>query len=297
MLTLKIRSFQDCTYKLHNFQKFLGEAHRAPPITLPHSFSGFALTSGSTLISRALNFAPSIRASPDSDPPTFDAWLRLCRGCSEGSVGLHRRFLILGGCPRAPFTLTTDQCYIIPGIFWGHSSESVNPPQKIKRSNNLIHHNKVNPAPQICGPPRAQSLELTLTTDHEWRNFLNTQGGATIVGLTPHQLDLDDIQSPKMRSLIIRRYYRSLDLRNMRDWKWKFSPEKEFIPEQFTVKAHPALFGGGESGEGRHYYSSLQLTYTFKTITKHKKTPKFRTECQGPSQKIKKYRKNTRHTI
>ena len=29
-------------------------------------------------------------------------------------------------------------------------------------------------------------------------------------------------------------------------------------------------------------------------MQKHKKMPKFRTECQGPSQEIKKYIKNTR---
>ena len=48
-----------------------------------------------------------------------------------------------------------------------------------------------------------------------------------------------------------------------------------FIPEQFTVNAHQALLRGrgreGEEGESwmRHYYSSLQLTCTFKTRTKH----------------------------
>ena len=55
------------------------------------------------------------------------------------------------------------------------------------------------------------------------------------------------------------------------------------IPEQFTVKADPALFereGKGEEGgesKMRHCYSSLQLTYTFKTHTKHKKTAKAHT--------------------
>ena len=39
-----------------------------------------------------------------------------------------------------------------------------------------------------------------------------------------------------------------------------------------------------------HYYSCLQLTYTFKTLDKHKKTPTFRTECPGLSQEIKKMR-------
>ena len=39
------------------------------------------------------------------------------------------------------------------------------------------------------------------------------------------------------------------------------------IPEQFTVKAHPALFEVEGRGK-RHCYSSLQLTYTFKTRTK-----------------------------
>ena len=44
------------------------------------------------------------------------------------------------------------------------------------------------------------------------------------------------------------------------------------IPEQFTVKAHPAIFDReGVSRKMRHCYSSLQLTYTFKTRTKHKK--------------------------
>ena len=48
--------------------------------------------------------------------------------------------------------------------------------------------------------------------------------------------------------------------------------EKEisFIPEQSTVKAYPALFEGeGDDPKMRHCYSSLQLTYTFKTHTKH----------------------------
>ena len=51
----------------------------------------------------------------------------------------------------------------------------------------------------------------------------------------------------------------------------------EFISEQFTLKAHPALFGGrGERGRGwaikkGHYYSSLQLTYTFETFAQSKK--------------------------
>ena len=49
--------------------------------------------------------------------------------------------------------------------------------------------------------------------------------------------------------------------------------EKLVIPERFTVKAHPTLFGG-ESTMMEHYYSSLQLTYTFKTRTKHAKTHK-----------------------
>ena len=42
------------------------------------------------------------------------------------------------------------------------------------------------------------------------------------------------------------------------------------FPEQFTVKAHPALFEGEEgwAKKMRHRYSSLQLTYTFKTRTK-----------------------------
>ena len=39
------------------------------------------------------------------------------------------------------------------------------------------------------------------------------------------------------------------------------------------MKAHPALFGGGGEPKNRgHYYFSLQLTYTFKTRTKHTKT-------------------------
>ena len=40
------------------------------------------------------------------------------------------------------------------------------------------------------------------------------------------------------------------------------------------MKAHPALFKGrgeGVSHKKGHYYSSLQLTYTFKTRTKHTK--------------------------
>ena len=40
------------------------------------------------------------------------------------------------------------------------------------------------------------------------------------------------------------------------------------FPEQFTVKAHPALFEG-VSQKMRHCYSSLQLIYTFKMHTKH----------------------------
>ena len=42
------------------------------------------------------------------------------------------------------------------------------------------------------------------------------------------------------------------------------------------MEVHPALFGGGGRGRGAknrgHYYSSLQLTYTFKTRTKDTKT-------------------------
>ena len=42
------------------------------------------------------------------------------------------------------------------------------------------------------------------------------------------------------------------------------------IPEQFTVKAHPALFEGeGEPKSEAHFYSSLQCIYTFKTQSKH----------------------------
>ena len=62
-----------------------------------------------------------------------------------------------------------------------------------------------------------------------------------------------------------------------------------FIPEQFTVKAQPALFEG-RRGEGepknetllfqstvdihfqnahKTFFQSIQLTYTFKTCTKH----------------------------
>ena len=33
------------------------------------------------------------------------------------------------------------------------------------------------------------------------------------------------------------------------------------------------------------------IVYTFKAHAKAQKTPKFRTECQGPSKEIKKYRK------
>ena len=73
--------------------------------------------------------------------------------------------------------------------------------------------------------------------------------------------------------------------------------DSQFIPEQFTVKAHTALF----EGEGSHnrtwgtIYSSLPLTYTFKTRTKHysslhltytlkhKKTVKASTRCVIPN--------------
>ena len=42
------------------------------------------------------------------------------------------------------------------------------------------------------------------------------------------------------------------------------------INELFTVKSHPALFEGEGQGRGeakklKHFYSSLQLAYTFKT--------------------------------
>ena len=43
------------------------------------------------------------------------------------------------------------------------------------------------------------------------------------------------------------------------------------IPEKFTVKAHPALFEGKGSQKRWHYYSSLHLTYTFKTQKNHAK--------------------------
>ena len=59
-------------------------------------------------------------------------------------------------------------------------------------------------------------------------------------------------------------------------WRWWMhsSPQIRpyiylFIPEQFTVKSHPALRGRGEP-KMRHCYSSLQLTYTFKTCTNRK---------------------------
>ena len=57
--------------------------------------------------------------------------------------------------------------------------------------------------------------------------------------------------------------------------------EDFLIPEQFTVKAHPALMRGrgGVSQKMRHCYSTLQLTYTFKTRTKHKNTAKARSLC------------------
>ena len=45
-----------------------------------------------------------------------------------------------------------------------------------------------------------------------------------------------------------------------------------FIPEQFTVEGPPSFIwegGGGASQKMRHCYSSLQLTYTYKTHTKH----------------------------
>ena len=45
------------------------------------------------------------------------------------------------------------------------------------------------------------------------------------------------------------------------------------IPEQFKVKAHPALFGGEGQKNEEHFYSSLQLTYTFKSHSKMQKTP------------------------
>ena len=70
----------------------------------------------------------------------------------------------------------------------------------------------------------------------------------------------------------------------------------------FTVKAHP-VFLGGVRGEGRgwakkrrHYYNPVYNWHTHsKRSLKHKKTPKFRTECRGPSQKIKKMKKKTQN--
>ena len=53
----------------------------------------------------------------------------------------------------------------------------------------------------------------------------------------------------------------------------KIGNYETIIPEQSTVEAHPVLFGGGGGGakKRRPYYSSLQLTYTFKTRKTHKK--------------------------
>ena len=59
------------------------------------------------------------------------------------------------------------------------------------------------------------------------------------------------------------------------------------IPEQFTVKAHPALFDGEPKKVAlifqftihihiQNYYSRLQFTYTFKT---YKQTAKAHTLC------------------
>ena len=46
------------------------------------------------------------------------------------------------------------------------------------------------------------------------------------------------------------------------------------IPEQFTVKTHPALFDGEESQEMRHCYSSLQSKLTLSKRAQNTKTAK-----------------------
>ena len=57
---------------------FWGGAHRASsPRPLPPLFLGLRPRFG-LHPSNLRRFAPSIRASPDSDPPTFEAWLRPC---------------------------------------------------------------------------------------------------------------------------------------------------------------------------------------------------------------------------
>ena len=74
-------------------------------------------------------------------------------------------------------------------------------------------------------------------------------------------------------------------------WQTEENEQIQFIPEQFTVKA---LFGGVRGGGGggeEALLSSLQLTYTFKTLTKHKKTPKFRTGVSRSIAKNKKMQK------
>ena len=71
-----------------------------------------------------------------------------------------------------------------------------------------------------------------------------------------------------------------------------FQAYDRFIPEQFTVKAHPALFEGeGEPKKGGTIIPVYNRHTHSKHMQKHKKTHKFRTECQVPSQEIKKYRK------
>ena len=58
--------------------------------------------------------------------------------------------------------------------------------------------------------------------------------------------------------------------------------QSELIPEQFTVKAHPALFEGEGSWKMWHCHSSLQFTYTFNRINTPKQTALSRTLCVYP---------------
>ena len=66
----------DWTIWNSKFNKFSGEGLTEPPHTSPLALSR-TLPSIRAPPSNIGRFAHSIRASPDSDPPTFDLWLRL----------------------------------------------------------------------------------------------------------------------------------------------------------------------------------------------------------------------------